>query len=203
MPSVIPTFFTQIQTLRESETEVSLAEIAAWCEALAQRIRGGDTLRNALVETHSSPSIETALGGFRLRIERGADLISTCTAVIDATNAQPASTHIQTLREIMGLIRVCALGSSRTAQTLDRAAHNLRIRAALADEVARETASARLSASLLTALPIVAVAITLMISPEVAQTYTTTAGLVCMTMCLLLNLIGWWWIRRLITAAQR
>jgi Flp pilus assembly protein TadB len=203
MPSLKPALLTQIQTLRESETEVKLADIAAWCEALAQRIRGGDTLRSALVETHSSPSIEKTLGGFRLRIERGADLVSTCTAAIDATSTQPPSRHVQTLREIVGLIRVCALGSSRTAQTLDRAAHNLRIRAALADEVTRETASVRLSARLLTALPIFAVAITLMISPEVAQTYTTTAGLVCMTMCLGLNLLGWWWIRGLIAAAQR
>jgi Flp pilus assembly protein TadB len=155
------------------------------------------------VETYCSPSIDTALNGFRLRIARGADLVNTCTAVLNAVPARPASAQIQTLREIVGLIRVCALGSSRTAQTLDRAAHNLRLRSALTAQITTETASVRLSAKLLTALPIVAVAVTLMISPQVAQTYTTAAGLICMTMCLGLNLLGWWWIRRLIAVAQR
>jgi tight adherence protein B len=180
---------------------VEVVEVAEWCEAVAQRVRAGDTLAHALFDVSCGPGIDHALRGLRLRISRGTDLVRACTLVIDDPNLQVDSPGVRALREALGVVRVCALGSPHTAHTLDRIARHFRVRVALAEEVRSHTASARLSARLLTALPIAAVGLTLVISPSAASVYTTSAGLVCLGLSLVLNVAGWLWIRSLIAAA--
>ena len=181
---------------------LKVAEVADWCEALARRVRAGDTLALSIVEVPCGPSVSPAIAPLRLRIQRGTDLVTACTSAIDGHRSSDPSPGSRALREALGVIRVCSLGSPHTAHTLDRVAGHLRIRVALTAEVRSHTASARLSARLLTALPIVAVGLTVMISQDSARVFTTPAGLLCLSVSLGLNAVGWLWIRSLITAAE-
>jgi hypothetical protein len=186
--------------------------VAQWCEALAARVRAGDTLVRAVAETPSGRGLDAHLNPLRLRIQRGMDLVTACSALIDnPSNNSPASSNPQLAagagpsywRETLGVIRVCALGAPETAKTLDKVARNLRVREAVAQEVRAQTASARLSAVLLTALPAAAVITTLVISPAAAQVFTTAFGLACVVLSLTLNTLGWVWIRALLRSVER
>jgi hypothetical protein len=181
--------------------------VAQWCEALAARIRSGDTLVRAVAETPSGRGLDAHLNPLRLRIQRGMDLVTACSALID--NPPSSNPHLATgtgpsyWRETLGVIRVCALGAPETAKTLDKVARNLRVREAITQEVRAQTASARLSAVLLTALPAAAVITTLMISPAAAQVFTTAFGMACVVLSLTLNILGWVWIRALLRSVER
>lgn len=181
---------------------VRAAEVADWCEALARRIRAGDTLALSIAEVPCGPSMTPTITPLLLRIQRGTDLVTACTSAIDSYGSSDLSPGSRALRDALGVLRVCALGSPHTAHTLDRVARHLRIRVALSAEVRSHTASARLSARLLTGLPIAAVGLTIMISPDSAKVFSTPAGLLCLGLSFGLNTAGWLWIRSLIVAAE-
>ncbi len=191
-----------MSSLVNSPPEISLAEVADWCEALARRVRAGDTLSLALIDVRCDGALEQFIGSLRLRIHRGIDLVTACTTVMDTLDLRGRSPQARAIREALGVIRVCALGSPHTAHSLDRMAQQFRIRMALADELHSHTASARLSARLLTALPVGALGLTLTISPSSAGVFATPAGALCLALSLGLNAAGWLWMRSLITDAE-
>jgi Flp pilus assembly protein TadB len=179
----------------------NLSEIADWCEALARRVRAGDTLALALSDVGCSEALEPLIANLRLRIHRGTDLVMACTAMMESLDPHARSPEITALREALGVIRVCALGSPHTAHSLDRLARHFRVRVAITEQIHAQTAAARLSARLLTALPLAAVGLTITISPSSAGVFTTSAGLICLVLSLGLNAAGWLWIRSLVAAA--
>jgi Flp pilus assembly protein TadB len=180
---------------------ISMAAVAAWCEALAGRIRAGETLTSAIANTPAAVSLQAHLHPLRLRIQRGMDLVTACTSLIDvpATNQARSPAY---WRETLGVIRVCALGTPHTAKALDKVARTLLTKQAIAEEAQTHTASARLSAKLLTALPVGAVGVTVLISPTSARVFTTALGLGCLVFSLALNLAGWLWIRSLLRSVD-
>jgi hypothetical protein len=204
-----------VQLRKSSSVQIQMETVAQWCEALATRIRAGDTLARAVAETPSSPGLALHLNPLRLRIQRGMDLVTACSSLIDDVVTTSGDTSRDTSRdasrdagpnywrETVGVIRVCAVGAPEAAKTLDKLARNLRVREAIAQEARAQTASARLSAGLLTALPAGAVIATLVISPSSAQVFTTVIGVICVTSSLLLNVMGWIWIRSLLRSVER
>ncbi len=202
-----PRDLDDLMMLRKAPTErLQMETVALWCEALSARMRGGDTLARAVAETPCGHGLAAHLDPLRLRIQRGMDLVTACSTLLNETERTATDRNLNTSpiywRETLGLIRVCALGGAETARTLDKVARNLRVKEAVAQEVRAQTASARLSAGLLTALPAVAVVATVLISPSSARMYANPVGLWCLAASLILNTAGWIWIRSLLRSVE-
>lgn len=85
------------------------------------------------------------------------------------------------------------------ALTLDSAATVLRERRAMRAIRASHTAAARLSARVLTALPLLFTAFNCAVSESARRVlFGSPAGVTCLVIGLALNLIGWWWMRLII-----
>ena len=98
----------------------------------------------------------------------------------------------------LGVLHACADLGGPAAQPLDRAASTLRARAAdLADRDVH-SAQARLSALVLTLLPVAALALVLSTSPATRAAVLGSSGSICLGVGAALNASGWWWMRRII-----
>ena len=84
------------------------------------------------------------------------------------------------------------------AATLDAAAAQLRERVALQAEAQVHSAPARLSARVLTAVPVVFCCWNVATSPAVRTAWLGPIGAVCAVAGGVLNLAGWWWMRRIV-----
>lgn len=168
------------------------AQMADWCEALARRLRAGDSLVAAV--SHSAAPHCDEIMHVRHHLQRGLPLAKACARALPQA-ASPT-------REVLGLLGVAATGGLDPAHSLDRLAHALRMRAALALEIHSQTAAVRFSALVLSALPSLAVALTSLIAPGTATALLTRSGLVSLGLAALLNGLGWMWIRRLIAAER-
>ena len=87
------------------------------------------------------------------------------------------------------------------AATLDSAAITLRERVALRADARAHSSAARLSAALLTALPVVFAAWMAATSASVRAVWLGPVGVVCGALGVALNTAGWVWMRRLIRRA--
>lgn len=104
-------------------------------------------------------------------------------------------------RIVLHALLACHLVGGHAVGVLDRAGSVLRERRAWRLERRAQSAQARLSAIVLTALPPAVAVWGLLTSHQVRRAYTevpftvvaTSAGLLC-------NAIGWWWMRRLVGA---
>ena len=99
------------------------------------------------------------------------------------------------------MIAACLEHGGPAAEPIDRAAAVLRARAAEASDRVTQSTQARLSARVMTVLPIALLALLLVGSPSVRHAVTTPAGGAAIAAGALLNAAGWRWQRRLIRRA--
>ncbi len=85
-----------------------------------------------------------------------------------------------------------------SAASIDRTAALLRQRAADLDERSSQAAQARLSTHVMTAVPLLMLAGLVTTDDDVRAAVTSTVGIVCVTTGLLMNVAGWWWMRRIV-----
>ena len=95
-----------------------------------------------------------------------------------------------------------ALGGP-VAATLDAASALLRERAAIRAEARAYSAQARLSARVLTGVPIAFAAWSMVASRSFRTALLSQLGLISAAVGGVVNLLGWWWMRRLVTKAAR
>lgn len=96
------------------------------------------------------------------------------------------------------LLRLCCSQGGSITESLDRAAATLRERQTVYDERIASAAQARLSAQVLTVLPIGFAAWTVLTTESVQRFVASPAGIVCISLGLSLNAIGWVLMRRAI-----
>jgi tight adherence protein B len=162
------------------------AELAAWCDALAREVRSGVSLGAAL---RSVPAPDdTVLVAIRHGLARGLPLA-------DAV-AVPAATADE--QAVLTVLAACAHHGGAAARPLDQVAATLRRRAADAAERSVHSAQARLSALVMTVLPGGVLVLLLATSPSVRTITASPMGAVVVTSGLLLNALGWTWMRRII-----
>jgi len=94
------------------------------------------------------------------------------------------------------VLRLCATQGGTVSESLDRAAATLRDREAVGNERVAQSAQARLSARVLTILPIAFGGWTLLTTPAVQHFFLTPIGLGCLLLGLGLNAGGWLLMRR-------
>lgn len=169
---------------------ITAAEVAIWCEGLARVVRGGSTLTTALRTTEPPTSCATYVNEVVLALDRGRRLA-------DALAGATPSPHLDLAATVL---RACATNGGPPAEPLDRAAATLRGRATDAAERHTQSAQARLSAVVMTVLPVAMLALLLATSTTTRTAAMTPVGSAAISIGVALNLVGWRWMRRIIGA---
>ena len=168
-------------------------DVAEWCARLAAACRSGDTLGAALRTTEPPEAARAHLRPLALALQRGVPLE-------DALQAIPPQVHLDVARTV---IAACVRTGASPAEPLDRAAAALRARTAEIADRATHSAQARLSAVVMTVLPVAMLALLLATSPSVRAAVATPVGGITVLAGAALNVGGWRWMRRIIGAAGR
>jgi tight adherence protein B len=149
----------------------SADDLADYLDRLAREVRSGRSLTAAVADIATPPGI-------------------------DAATRQP---DVAVVRQALS---AAARMGGPIAPALDAAAAVLRERAALAADVVAQSAQARLSARILTLVPLGFAAWSAITSARTRSAYVHSAvGMVCASSGLLLNVAGWWWMRRIVRSA--
>lgn len=158
---------------------------ARFLDAVASEIRGGSSLRMAATAVLDSHGCAGQVVRAPLPFERLGR-----TSVDDrdeAVVAQALSTALQ-------------LGGS-TAGVVQSGANLLRERAAVRAEARAHSAQARLSARVLTLVPVGFAAWSAVASTTFRRAVFTPAGLASAALGVVTNSIGWWWMRHIVQRA--
>ena len=165
-------------------------DYASLLDGIARRVRSGSSLTSAVMEeVDGSSALHVVLD----RLEIG-DSLGGALAGVEADNGDLALT-------VQALSATAHLGGP-IAATLDEAAAVLRERAAALDERRAHGSQARLSARVLTIVPLGFAVWSATVSQRTRDVYiSTAAGGLCAICGLALNLLGWRWMRRIIVAS--
>jgi len=159
---------------------------------MARVVRSGSSLATAVRTTEPPTGSAEQIDQVILALDRGSRLA-------DALQLTTVSPH---LNLALAVLRACALNGGPPAEPLDRAASTLRGRAADAAERQTQSAQARLSAIVMTILPVAMLALLLATSATTRAATVTPAGIAAVTVGGALNLGGWRWMRRIIASAE-
>ncbi|HEU4841967.1 MAG TPA: type II secretion system F family protein [Ilumatobacteraceae bacterium] len=169
--------------------------IADWCGRVAADLRAGSSLTTAIVaaDADAGPAA-TPFPDVAHAIRRGQPLA-------EALRAAP---HDPTTGAGLAapVLATCAELGGPAAGAVERIVTVLQARDAARQERRAASAQARLSAQVLTAVPIGVVALLVVTEPSIRTTLTTPAGAACLAVGGALDLAGWAWMRRMIGDAS-
>lgn len=170
---------SSVRLPRRRATPTSAGEWAAFLDITSTEVRSGSSLVAALARSRSlHPSMAACVASFR-----GGD---------DPDLAVVAQSLTAAL-ELGGPV----------AATLHHGAALLREREAQRAEANAYSAQARLSAKVLTAVPLLFAAWSAATSATFRQAITSRMGLVAASAGLATNSLGWWWMRRIVDKATQ
>jgi Flp pilus assembly protein TadB len=167
--------------------------LAALLDDIARRCASGESLRNGFVAALARSELQPSFAHATQLLHGGATIAEALASQAAITADQALAVHV---------LRLCATQGGNVSVSLDRAAATLRERDALAQERIAQSAQARLSARVLTLLPVGFSVWTLATTPSVRHFVVTPPGLVCVTLGLVLNLTGWRLMNRIIGARR-
>jgi tight adherence protein B len=169
--------------------------VAEWCEQVAQSVRAGSSLGHAVVQAGATAPVAGATFAPVARsIGRGRSLAD---ALGDLDVLDPASST----GLVVPVLLACAELGGSPALPLERVAATLHARAAERAERLTNSAQARLSARVLTTVPIGTLVLLALAEPAVRASLTSGLGVVCLFLGGLLNVAGWCWMRHLVRGA--
>ena len=174
---------------RDRHRRPSARDVASWCDEIARQVRSGSSLRQAVAVIPSDSATEWATSTLRLAIDRGLSINESVDRVDDA------GPH---LRLALAVLATTSRIGGPSAASIDRTAVLLRQRAADLDERSSQAAQARLSTHVMTAVPLLMLAVLVATDGEVRAAATSPVGAVCVAAGLTLNIIGWWWMRHIV-----
>lgn len=194
-------FVGNIHANRLERRPVPPSDVAEWCDQLARRMQSGSTLREALTATiPSGVSLAHETVSCRLALERGQPIASALKVGSDGEpSPRRSNPHVNLAFTVITI--AARLGGSN-AMALERTAGSLRLRAADQHERLAQAAQARLSAHVLTVVPLSMLVLLLLIDPDVRTTVQSPIGVVCIALGLVLNAVGWKWMRHIIGATR-
>ena len=178
---------------RRRQRRPTARAVAAWCDDIARRVRSGSSLRDAVTVLPADAATEQATSTVRLAIDRG---VSVADAVGRVGECDPGP-H---LRLALDVIATASRIGGPSAASIDRTAVLLRQRAADLDERSTHAAQARLSTHVMTAVPLLMLGVLVATDGDVRAAVTSPFGAACIVAGLLLNVVGWWWMRRIVAS---
>ena len=166
-------------------------------DAVAAGLRGGEALRTAL------EAASAAGGPVGDELARVTSHAAAGRSLAAALTDWAASADDHGTRLAGAALAVAAEVGGPGADAVDAAAASLRDRAAAEDEVAALSVQARLSAALLTVAPLAfAFLLTTLDPPSARFLFGTRAGWACIAVGLTLDLLGGWWMMRLVRRSR-
>ncbi|PIE33139.1 MAG: hypothetical protein CSA55_02285 [Ilumatobacter coccineus] len=171
---------------RRRSRQPTPSELAVWLDQLADAARGGASLNTALATTTPPESLTVLADELARRRRHGTPL--------DGLERDQTPDIVVALTVIDTLTRV----GGPPAEPLERAAAILRERAAAEADRHLHSVQARLSAQVMTGLPLALFMIELVVSPRLRSTMMSPVGLVLIMAGSGFLLVGWWWLQRLI-----
>ncbi len=172
--------------------------IAAWCDDLARQLRHGATLRSALTTTIPTDApLERSTRPLRRRLDRGASVLEACdgwASELDAGGAREADMLIA-FATVAG---AAALAGGGAAAPLHRFASSMRQRAADEHERRAHSAQARMSARVMTIIPLALLALLFATDDDVRSVIVQPGGAIVVTIGMALNVLGAWWMHRIV-----
>lgn len=103
------------------------------------------------------------------------------------------------VRIVAAAVALASRNEAGTTQALDGVSHSLRDRAALEAEIRSHSAQAAASMQALVLLPLVFLAFDVVSSQRTVHFLTRQpVGQLCLVVAVVLNLLGWWWMRSII-----
>lgn len=172
------------------DTTAPADAVADWCAALIGHHRAGRGTAGAIADTNTTHD----------------DISAVRRVAIDATQRQRSLNEAldemapnvsRDLQMVIAAISAATASGSAVSPALNRAEQVLRRRADQRREITVASASARMSAMVLTVLPLVVLGVAAIASATVRAYATSTAGRLTIGIGMLLAGTGWWWIRRL------
>ncbi len=135
------------------------------------------------------------------RTVRAGESLGTAVLATDRDGAWLRRADAADLTLVAHTLDLCARVGGNQAAMLDGAASTLRARSAIRAEARAHSAQARLSVRVLTVLPLVVAAWTAS-SAGGRAALTSPIGLACLAAGAALDIVGWWWMRRLVRAVE-
>jgi len=164
--------------------------VAAWCDELSRELRGGSTLRRALATiVPDDDTIADRTASLRLGLDRALTVADATGRVVDPGR------HLRLALAV--IVATSDVGGSAAA-AVDRVAGTLRQRATDHDERRVQAAQARLSAHVMTAVPLLMLGLLVTSDDDVRAVVHTPLGAACVVSGLVLNSAGWFWMRHIV-----
>ncbi len=160
----------------------SAGQVAELLDQTARRCSSGESLPHAFAVALETSPLDAVFASASAAMRGGATI---------ERALEQQSTVDADLALAVHALRLCAVHGGNVSESLDRAAATLRERDAIAQERVAQSAQARLSARVLTLLPIGFGGWTLLTTSSVQQFFLTPIGISCLSLGLLLNLTGW------------
>ena len=179
-----------------SASRIRPGDVANWCDDLARRVRAGTSLSQAIGESvPSDAGVRNATAPIRLAIERGRSVADAVSSIDLDHPSAPGLHHVGTACSV---VAVSARLGGASAAPLDRVAAALRLREVDDQERASHSAQARMSAHVLTVVPIGMLIVLVAADPDIRTTIVEPVGAACIALGLTLNVSGWLWMRHTI-----
>lgn len=166
-------------------------EVARWCESLSRAVRGGDSVFVALRSVEPPAHHAASVDSLAREAERTGRI---------ATDRRHDSSHLALAITVLAAI---VEHGGPAAEPLDRAAAVLRGRSAEHAERKVQSAQARLSAQVMSVLPVAMLTLLVTTSSAVRSAVATPTGTTLVGIGVALNVTGWRWMRSIIRRAAR
>lgn len=170
------------------------AQLPAAADALASQLRAGLGLSQALgvLAAHERPPLSQELALLLRRHRLGVTLDA-------ALEEWPQRIGSADLVLFVSALRISRDLGSGLAEALERMGDTLRRRRMLEDRIRTLTAQGRFQGLVVSLLPLGLLAALAWLEPEATrQFFTTEKGLAALGLILVLELVGWWLIRRIV-----
>ncbi len=191
-PARLDTLVTEWTQRRARRQPPSARAAAEWCDDIARRVRSGSSLRDAVAGAPADAAVGRATTPLLLALDRGQSLAD----AVDRVHAAGPHLHLA-----LGVLAAAGRIGGPSAASIDRAAVLLRQRAADLEERLTQAAQARLSTHVMTAVPLVMLAVLVVTDADVRAVATSPTGATCITVGLALNAAGWWWMHHIVRTA--
>lgn len=195
---------TRVAThLRRRSSIVTAAALGEWADEIARSLRHGSTLRAALLAVLPADHIlRERSEPVRHRLDRGAGVADACDRWADEINAAEfrGDSPLAAFAAVVGA--AAHLGGS-VSRPLERFAVVMRQRVSDERERTAQSAQARLSARVLTMVPIAVLVLLLVTDADVRRVVTEPTGATVVAVGLALNALGGWWMRRIVETSAR